>query len=102
MKETALMRKIQEKIKEEHDNRIRWLVKSACVVCGFSVARIQYRVFYHVIMHIEQELSFRQVHIGKEPVCEKYRRQLAEEREMAQQRYTVRCDPNVLSCNQHN
>lgn len=44
-------------------------------------------------MHIEQEVSFRQVHLGKEPVSGKYRRQVAEERE--QQKYTVRFDPNV-------
>lgn len=53
-------------------------------------------------MHIEQEVLFRQVHLGQEPVSEKYRRQLAEEREMAQQKYMVRFDANVLSCKEHN
>lgn len=53
-------------------------------------------------MHIEQEVSFRQVHLGKEPVSEKYRRQLGEEREMVQQKHMVRFDPNVLSWKEHN
>lgn len=53
-------------------------------------------------MHIEQELLFRQVSLGKEPVSEKRRRQLTEEREMAQQKYMVRFDSNMLSCNERN
>lgn len=50
-----------------------------------------------VIRHIEQDVSFRQVHLGEEPVSEKYRRQLEEEREKARQKYTVRFEPEVLN-----
>ncbi|CAF94167.1 unnamed protein product [Tetraodon nigroviridis] len=38
-------------------------------------------------VHNQQQLSFRHVHLGKEPVSENDRRQLAKEREMAQQKY---------------
>lgn len=92
MKEAVLRRKIQEKMREEHENHIRWSVTSTqcekkMVLC----------LLFCVIMHIEQEASFRQVHLGEEPVSEKYRRQLAEEQEKAQQKYTVRLDPDVLN-----
>lgn len=92
MKEAVLRRKIQEKMREEHENHIRWSVTSTqcekkMVLC----------LLFCVIMHIEQEASFRQVHLGEEPVSEKYRRQLAEEQQKAQQKYTVRLDPDVLN-----
>lgn len=78
MKEAVLRRKIQEKMREEHENHIRWSVTSTqcekkMVLC----------LLFCVIMHIEQEALFRQVHLGEEPVSEKYRRQLAEEQEEA-------------------
>lgn len=41
-------------------------------------------------VHIEQELSFRQVHLGEEPVSEKRRSELAVEREAARQKLMVR------------
>lgn len=49
-------------------------------------------LLFCVIMHIEQEALFRQVHLGEEPVSENYRRQLK-----TQQKCTVRIDPDVLN-----
>lgn len=90
MKEAVLRRKIQEKMREEHENHITWSVTST--QCGKKMVLC---LLFCVIMHIEQEALFRQVHFGDEPVSEKYSRQLAEEQE--KQKYTVRFDLDVLN-----